>query len=721
MRYLTFIILLASVCSAQQSVTPSYNLFNGGKISSKYEGNIEQKKYMSGQRQSENMIQLTEGPITKRPGLTLGALWNPNAGAYPKLHELDASEYPAKPTVPSLTVAAPTTIANASEFVTKITADPNANFILTGDCDFTALSPYTAAVISTFSGKLDGDGYTISNLTINVTHDASTAGLFGTLTGDASVKDLTIQDFTITATGDSDNIAGFAGKLYQASGAPTGTNIFENITMENIDVSGSPDSVALSLAHYAGFIGHIDILNEDHYVAINLCDANEVDVYMAAGYTDGAEISYMGPWFGLIEIDGSITLQPEIVIVDSTTKDCYIFGVDELGGFCGDVYHSVNITNYDDNVVFWGCTVTNPEIICTDYSESCVGGFLGAAYGVTSVKCDVVGGSITIDELIDVFTFIGGFVGWDLSYCRHYSNDTSCSILIDFPSLLFNGGEIGGYVGLSSGDATYLRCSATGDITISTHPNSVLDSIGGFVGSADPGPNSELQIQRCWTETDVTMTNATYPHQMGGFVGWLDGSSTSDILIQDCYTWGDIISLSGQWNTGKSVGGFLGQSDLVSPGAVIDNAYCAQTDVRTGSGYTDRITWDPDAYVGGFAGREDVTDSIQATTTNCFYDYDTCGFINDYSTAQAYPTCEMFTQQNYVDAGWSFSPVDQVKSSISDIWYSPRGAPCNNGTPPAARLIPFTFSTDDAVVLAFDRNSIGFVATINGVTGRVQE
>lgn len=89
-------------------------------------------------------------------------------------------------------------IIRTAEDLEKIRANPNGYFKLSGNID---LSAYSAGEgwkpIEQFGGTLDGRGYTISNLTI---HRPSTnnVGLFGELTGTASITNLKFENVDIT-------------------------------------------------------------------------------------------------------------------------------------------------------------------------------------------------------------------------------------------------------------------------------------------------------------------------------------------------------------------------------------------------------------------------------------------------------------------------------------------------------------------------------------------
>jgi hypothetical protein len=77
-----------------------------------------------------------------------------------------------------------------------------------------------SAIFNPFTGVLDGNGYTISNLKIN-DENHNYNGLFRVINGNASIQNLTLQAFTITG-------GSFVGALIGEVNAGTG-NIIENI------------------------------------------------------------------------------------------------------------------------------------------------------------------------------------------------------------------------------------------------------------------------------------------------------------------------------------------------------------------------------------------------------------------------------------------------------------------------------------------------------------
>ena len=78
--------------------------------------------------------------------------------------------------------------------------------VLDNDIDLTDSG---ALPIPTFGGTFNGDGHTISGLSI--TQSVSPAGLFGVLQKDARITDLNVEG-TVAPTGDSDSVGGIAGE-----------------------------------------------------------------------------------------------------------------------------------------------------------------------------------------------------------------------------------------------------------------------------------------------------------------------------------------------------------------------------------------------------------------------------------------------------------------------------------------------------------------------------
>lgn len=109
-------------------------------------------------------------------------------------------------------------ITSVDDFV-AINENPGAIYVLENDLDFTGYTGTEAVITEIFTGKLDGNGHTISNL--------NGVSLFSTITG--TVENLNIENFTNIGSSTSDDITAFA-KL--TNGATIKNMKFEHITLE---------------------------------------------------------------------------------------------------------------------------------------------------------------------------------------------------------------------------------------------------------------------------------------------------------------------------------------------------------------------------------------------------------------------------------------------------------------------------------------------------------
>jgi PKD repeat protein len=157
-----------------------------------------------------------------------------------------------------------------------------------------------------------------------------------------------------------------------------------------------------------------------------------------------------------------------------------------------------------------------------------IGGFVGRLYNNSSTaytencssSCDIDGGSV-------VNQYIGGFLGYSLSYSSHSFDITNCH--------------------------------ATGNI------QSNCDYVGGFAGYCG------CRTDNCYAEGDIVGANI-----IGGFNGYF-APTGSNRDIQDCYSTGDVSGL-------QYAGGFIGVSPFQGYYASITNCY-ATGNVNADLGY----------------------------------------------------------------------------------------------------------------------------------------
>ena len=131
-------------------------------------------------------------------------------------------------------LAASNTINSASGLAGL--AGKSGTYKLTGNID---LSGKIWTPISSFSGTLDGNGYTITGLTINSTISGSNIGLFATCTGTSTIKNLYLKGVNITTGGQ------YAAAFVGNSGS---------VKILNCGVSGGQITSTNSAARVAGIL-----------------------------------------------------------------------------------------------------------------------------------------------------------------------------------------------------------------------------------------------------------------------------------------------------------------------------------------------------------------------------------------------------------------------------------------------------------------------------------
>jgi len=333
------------------------------------------------------------------------------------------------------------------------TGDYNKYFILTADIDLASAGPFTTGVIASdlsFIGDFNGNNHTISNLTIN-TSGASNSylGLFGKTNSGAQVKNLGLQNVSITGGSSSQYLGGLVG---YSDGSSTIGNCYSTGA-----VTGGNSSQYLG-----GLVGW------------NGCNINNCH---STGDVNGGD--YSANLGGLVGDNGDDYHYGSI-------SNCYSTGTvsggtssSDLGGLVGGNYGT------DSNSYSTG-SVTGGN------SSSCIGGLAGwNGYNINNCysTSDVNGG--------DVSGYIGGLVGYNSSIIRDcysagtVSGGTSSS-------------DLGGLVGYNEyGTTTTTACfwdtitsgqigsdGGTGKTTSEMQTESTFTNAGwDFVGETANGTN----------------------------------------------------------------------------------------------------------------------------------------------------------------------------------------------------------------------------------------
>ena len=149
-------------------------------------------------------------------------------------------------------------ISTAKQFVENFR--PGGSYELCADLDFTDVVWPTAAMYGSFSGTINGNGHTISNVELTQTDNSKTnAGLFGQLTETAALNDVTFQNVTFTVRNGT-RVAGTAYGLLCGS-------LSESAVLNNVAIAES--CLQISSSCYFG---------TDDYVIGLVCGMGETDL-----------------------------------------------------------------------------------------------------------------------------------------------------------------------------------------------------------------------------------------------------------------------------------------------------------------------------------------------------------------------------------------------------------------------------------------------------------
>ena len=206
-----------------------------------------------------------------------------------------------------------------------------------------------------FVGNFDGGNFTISNLKVAKALTNASAnngvGLFGRVDSPATIKDLTIENATVT------------GSLYV--GALVGYAYTGN-AIENVTVKGN---IAINAYWYAGVIGGNGYMN-----LVNNCHVIGND----GSYIKGNNGSYIGGIWGF-RGEGANN------ITNCTVTNLSIEGVDRVGGISGMAHYGNTIS---------GCAVKNVTVAATDAEATTVGLIAGACQGTTAEPSIITGSTV---------------------------------------------------------------------------------------------------------------------------------------------------------------------------------------------------------------------------------------------------------------------------------------------------------------------------------------
>lgn len=404
-------------------------------------------------------------------------------------------------------------ISSAQEFIDKIAQDGTGTagrtYILDNDIDFSTISNYVAK--ENFSGTIIGNGHTIKNLT-------SDQGLFATTTETSSISDLTLENFTITASGgDTGALVGYNigniddvhvnnstinGGSYSATGALVGSN-YGAISNSSSSATVSGDSIVGGLV---GFNYDASITNS--YATGNVNGKTNTGGLIGQNNSGTIENSHAT---GRVESSGENTgglvgLHNGTGIITNSYATGDISGQTNVGGFSGQ----------------------NNGIIENSYATGDVegsdnaGGFAGVNYGTIT-------GSYA-EGAVSGYSAIGGFVGVNSTTASGNGEISDSYSTGTVTGISGGSGNIGGFVGNMT-YGTFTNVYSYGAV------NSSATNTGGFAGTITGGS----VVNSFWNTTAAGMTGVSSGASTG-----LTGLTTQEFMNMNNFVgagWNDTI-----WN-----------------------------------------------------------------------------------------------------------------------------------------------------------------------------
>ena len=280
------------------------------------------------------------------------------------------------------------------------------NFVLTANIDLNGL-PWTPIANSfsdellggsyyrVFAGNFDGNGYTISNVSIGsetTPFESDVFGLFGATEGKISNLNLdTVSIHGIAKIASIGAVVGFAGGLVGYSGGSIENCHVTGLTMD----MSAPSNVYAAAYWVGGLVGALDGTQ-----LINECS-------VSGSITEKAGKGSIGGLIGELGKAAKITYSRSNVTVN--VKADYYGGAD-VGGFIGK-----GNGNKNAETVIRNCYATGNVTGCT-YA----GGFAGSLWGLNIKNCYASG------NVSQASAAMASFVGTDAAAGYAYGSITNC-------------------------------------------------------------------------------------------------------------------------------------------------------------------------------------------------------------------------------------------------------------------------------------------------------
>ena len=308
----------------------------------------------------------------------------------------------------------------------------NGKYILMNNIDLSSVSNWTP--IHSFSGTLNGNGYAITNLTVNTYGLDTYGGLFGELSG--TVQNLALLNVNVSG-GDETQSSLAVGAL---AGLVTGYNA----TIDNVVASG----IVSGVDRVGGLVGQSEAFITTSYFKGTVIGTANVGG-LVGDSTQNISYSYFE---GEVRVTGSGSNIGGLAgKAGGTITNCFAFGVVDasgstnVGGLIGENFSDIVASYYEGSI--WGSTrvggLTGWQNV-GDISDSyCYGNIQGQDYigGISGFQRS---GGIVTNSYADVTITSNGFhfggltgegYGADFEYCIWNSSKVSSSGVVNGQNL----------------------------------------------------------------------------------------------------------------------------------------------------------------------------------------------------------------------------------------------------------------------------------------------
>ncbi len=437
-------------------------------------------------------------------------------------------------------------ITNCSE-LQAMAYDLTQDYTLSNDIDCTGFDPENNGkgfipvgnLSDEFRGSFDGNGHTISNLTINRPEEEN-VGLFGVVTG-GSFSNVTIAG--------SISGSGVIGSLVGYSNQNGGDLVIENVN-SSVAITGSADCVG-------GLVGtgvSIITVTNGHY-------SGNIEVVTQTG------ASCFGGLIGGVNASGSYI---ESSSVSGNMNFNFTGSGSDIGGLVGE-YAGASINNSSSSAII---------SIVSDSNSNHIGGLVGY-WTEPSASAENVSSSGSIDiestsgdpdiGVEDVAGIFGYYVG-----ATFERSNSSVDIHIVSDGHI---DRIGGLIGFDSNyDVAISDAYWTGDMDLTSELSYVSD-IGGIIGIG--GASS---INRSYTVGNIALDSSSVIESVGGLAGSMSGDHIADSFAAVAFSMNSV-------DPATNVGAFIGDNGTVLTNNFYDKTlsgqdYCSGSDQSDPSGCT---------------------------------------------------------------------------------------------------------------------------------------